>query len=130
MNSKLNLPVGVALFAALAVGLMFLLSGGLLQAQETTTTIEYYEENDTAAVATYNAVDPEMTAITSWSLAGTDAGFLRPQRAMACSASRSRPTLKHRATDKVGTGVHPEPQPWTTSTRSPSRPWTAPARPA
>ena len=33
MNSKLNLPVGVALFAALAVGLMFLLSGGLLQAQ-------------------------------------------------------------------------------------------------
>ena len=72
MISKLNLPVGVALFAALAVGLMFLLSGGLLQAQET-TTIEY-EENDTAAVATYTAVDPEMTAITSWSLDGTDAG--------------------------------------------------------
>ena len=34
MTSKLNLPVGVALFAALAVGLMFLLSGGPLQAQD------------------------------------------------------------------------------------------------
>ena len=61
----------LALLAALAIGLLFLMPGGLLQAQET-TTIEY-EENDTAAVATYTAVDPEMTAITSWSLAGTDA---------------------------------------------------------
>ena len=34
MNSKLNLPVGVAVFAALVVGLMFLLPGGLLQAQD------------------------------------------------------------------------------------------------
>ena len=62
----------IALLAALTLGLLFLLPGGLLQAQET-TTIEY-EENDTAPVATYTAVDPEMTAITSWSLAGTDAG--------------------------------------------------------
>ena len=33
-----------------------------------------YAENGTGPVATYTAVDPEMTAITSWSLAGTDAG--------------------------------------------------------
>ena len=72
MNSKLNLPVGVALFAALAVGLIFLLSGGLLQAQDNGSIM--YAENDTVAVATYTAVDPEMTDIVSWSLAGTDAG--------------------------------------------------------
>ena len=35
-------------------------------------TIEY-AENGTGPVATYTAVDPEMTAIASWSLAGTDA---------------------------------------------------------
>ena len=33
-----------------------------------------YEENGTGRVATYTAVDPEMTAIASWTLAGTDAG--------------------------------------------------------
>ena len=33
-----------------------------------------YAENGTGAVATYTAVDPEMTEIVSWSLGGTDAG--------------------------------------------------------
>ena len=32
-----------------------------------------YEENGTGSVATYTATDPEGTAITSWTLAGTDA---------------------------------------------------------
>ena len=32
------------------------------------------QENGTGAVATYTAVDPEMTEIVSWSLGGTDAG--------------------------------------------------------
>ena len=36
-------------------------------------TIEY-AENGTGPVATYTAVDPEMTEIVSWTLAGTDAG--------------------------------------------------------
>ena len=58
----------------MAVGLLFLLSGGLLRAQAA-GTIEY-PENGTGPVATYTAVDPEGTAITSWTLAGTDAGAL------------------------------------------------------
>ena len=53
----------VAFLAVLAVGLLFLLPGGLLQAQDD-GTIEY-AENGTGPVATYTAVDPEMTAITS-----------------------------------------------------------------
>ena len=61
----------LALLAALALCLLFLLPGGFAQAQE--TTIEY-EENGTGPVATYTAVDPEMTEIVSWSLGGTDAG--------------------------------------------------------
>ena len=61
----------LALLAALALCLLFLLPGGFAQAQE--TTIEY-EENGTGAVAAYTAVDPEMTEIVSWSLGGTDAG--------------------------------------------------------
>ena len=69
MNSKFNfsfLPVGVALVAALAVALMFLLSGGLLQAQDNGSIM--YAENDTGAVATFTAVDPEGEPIV-WSLA-------------------------------------------------------------
>ena len=34
-----------------------------------------YAENGTGQVARYTAVDPEQTAIVSWMLAGTDAGF-------------------------------------------------------
>ena len=57
MNSKLNLPVGVAVFAALVVGLMFLLPGGLLQAQDNGPIM--YAENDMGAVATFTGSDPE-----------------------------------------------------------------------
>ena len=53
------------------MGLLFLLPGGPLQAQED-STIEYPEDG-TDAVATYTAVDPEGTAIASWTLTGTDA---------------------------------------------------------
>ena len=79
MNSKLNLPVGVALFAALAVGLMFLLSGGLLQAQSVDADCEEnagktgyeceYAENGTGPVATFTATDPEGNPV-SWDLTG------------------------------------------------------------
>ena len=61
-----------AFLAALAVGLLFLLPGGPLQAQDADAPI-MYAENGTDAVATYTATDPEGTAITSWSLDGTDA---------------------------------------------------------
>ena len=60
-----------AFLAALAVGLLFLLPGGLVWAQDA-GTIEYAEDR-TDPVTTYTAMDPEQTAITSWTLAGTDA---------------------------------------------------------
>ena len=47
----------VAFLAVLAVGLLFLLPGGLLQAQDD-GTIEY-AENGTDPVATYTGIDPE-----------------------------------------------------------------------
>ena len=59
------------MLAVLAVGLLFLLPGGLVWAQDA-GTIEY-PENGTDAVATFTAVDPEADHIT-WSLAGDDAG--------------------------------------------------------
>ena len=65
-------PTFLVLLAALVAGLLFLLPGGLLQAQND-GMIEY-AENGTGAVATYTAVDPELTDIVSWSLGGTDAG--------------------------------------------------------
>ena len=67
MNSKLNLPVGVAVFAALVVGLMFLLPGGLLQAQD--NGVIMYPENGTAVVATFSATDPDMDNVT-WTFGG------------------------------------------------------------
>ena len=70
LNRRFAFPI-VAFLAALAAGLLFLLPGGLVQAQDD-GTIEY-AENGTGAVAAYTAMDPEQTAITSWTLAGTDA---------------------------------------------------------
>ena len=61
--------LGVTAFlAALAVGLLFLLPGGLVRAQE---TIEY-PENGTGPVATFTAVDPELAGAITWSLARAD----------------------------------------------------------
>ena len=61
----------LTLLAALAVGLLFLLPGGSLHAQDADGPIPY-EENRTDAVATFTAVDPEGESII-WSLAaGTD----------------------------------------------------------
>ena len=59
----------MAVVAALAVGLLFLLSGGLVLAQE---TIEYAEKGK-GPVATFTAEDPEGASI-QWSLGGVDAG--------------------------------------------------------
>ena len=71
LNRRLAFPT-LALLALLTASLLFLLPGGSLWAQDA-ETIEYLE-NGTGSVATYTAVDPEGTAITSWSLGGTDAG--------------------------------------------------------
>ena len=60
----------LAVLAVAALGLWLLLPGGALRAQE--PAIEY-PENDTGAVATFTAVDPEGESIV-WSLAGEDMG--------------------------------------------------------
>ena len=67
MNSKLNLPVGVAVFAALVVGLMFLMPGGLLQAQSAEQFFTYPENGD-GPVATFTASDPEGAMPVLWAL--------------------------------------------------------------
>ena len=67
-NRRFAFPI-LALLAALAVGLLFLLPGGPLQAQDADGPI-MYPENGTGPVATYTAVDPEMTAIASGHWAG------------------------------------------------------------
>ena len=72
-NRRFAFPI-LALLAALAVGLLFLIPGGPLHAQDADGPI-MYAENGTGSVATYTAVDPEMTAIASWSLGGTDAAL-------------------------------------------------------
>ena len=61
---------GIAVLAALAASLLFLLPGGLVQAQDAIM----YAENGTGPVATFTADDPEDSAIVSWTLDGADAG--------------------------------------------------------
>ena len=63
-NRRFAFPI-LALLAALAVGLLFLLPGGLLQAQDDGTM--EYAENGTDPVATYTGLDPEGRPIY-WSL--------------------------------------------------------------
>ena len=70
LNRRLSFPI-ITLLAALTVGLLFLLPGGPLQAQDADGPI-MYAENGTGAVATYTAEDPEGASIR-WSLDGTDA---------------------------------------------------------
>ena len=70
LNRRLAFPI-LALLALLTASLLFLLPGGPLHAQDSSTI--KYPENGTAAVATYTAVDPEGADITSWTLAGDDA---------------------------------------------------------
>ena len=66
--------VRVVLLAGILLALLLLpaLLHNPIYAQDANGPI-MYPEKGTAAVATYTAVDPEGTAITSWTLAGTDA---------------------------------------------------------
>ena len=64
-NRRFAFPI-LALLAALAVGLLFLLPGGPLHAQDADGPI-MYAENGTDPVATFTAVDPEGDGIT-WTL--------------------------------------------------------------
>ena len=69
-NRRFAFPI-LALLAVLAGGLLFLIPGGPLRAQESATIM--YPENGTEPVATFTAVDPEGKDIV-WSLGGADAG--------------------------------------------------------
>ena len=73
MKSKINIPVGVALFAVLALGLIFLLPGGLAQAQQAQQSFTY-AENGTGPVANFAARDPEGVTPIVWSLLTDHAG--------------------------------------------------------
>ena len=55
----------------MAVGLLFLLPGGLVQAQDADGPI-MYAENGTGPVATFTATDPELAGAVTWSLATGD----------------------------------------------------------
>ena len=70
LKKRLALPF-LVLLAALAVGLLFLLPGGLLQAQ-TAEQFFTYPENGTAPVATFSASDPEGATPIVWSVAADD----------------------------------------------------------
>ena len=68
LNKRFTLPF-LAVLAALALGLLFLLPGGLIQAQaQDSATIEY-AEGGMDPVVTLTATDPEMDTIT-WSVTG------------------------------------------------------------
>ena len=68
LNKRFTLPF-LAVLAALALGLLFLLPGGLLQAQQNNMTMVNYAENGEDAVATFTATDPEGATPITWSLA-------------------------------------------------------------
>ena len=65
---RLHAFSAVAFLAAVAFGLLFLLPGGLLQAQETYMMTVDYDENDTSSVLTLTAEDPERASPIIWSL--------------------------------------------------------------
>ena len=69
LNKRFTLPF-LALLAVLTAGLLFLLPGGLLHAQEGMTELEY-AENGMDPVATFTAVDPEGRTVY-WSLPTTE----------------------------------------------------------
>ena len=81
-------------------------------------TIEY-PENRTSSVETYRASDPERAGTITWSLAGTDAALFDIS-SNGVLTFKEKPNYEM-AGDLMGTGES-QPQPATTSTRSPSRP--------
>ena len=69
LNKRLTLPF-LAFVAVLAAGLLFLMPGGLLQAQDS-TTVEYIE-NSEDAVLSLSVSDPEGATPVTWSLVTAD----------------------------------------------------------
>ena len=73
VNRRLSFPI-LALLAALAIGLLFLMPGGPLQAQEVATGdgIIPFPENSEDPVRSFTSTDPEEDSI-EWSIRGLDA---------------------------------------------------------
>ena len=69
-NRRLSFPI-LALLAAVTVSLLFLLPGGPLHAQDSSTIS--YPEGEKRSVATFTAEDPEVAGDITWSLTGDDA---------------------------------------------------------
>ena len=64
----------VMLAVLLAAGLLFLMQGGLLQAQDSSQKSVVYVENDTDLVLTLVASDPESVTPIVWSILDDDEG--------------------------------------------------------
>ena len=74
MDRIFKLPVGVAVFAALALaGLMGMFAFSAAPTAEAQSTIPYPEMGD-GPVATFTARDPEGSQVVAWMLAGDDSG--------------------------------------------------------
>ena len=65
-------PTVLVLLVALVAGLLFLLPGGLLQAQQDNMTTVNFAENGEDAVAMFTATDPEGATPITWSVADAD----------------------------------------------------------
>ena len=65
-------PTFLVLLAALVAGLLFLLPGGLLQAQQDNMTTVSFTENGTGPVATFTGTDPEGATPIAWFIAASD----------------------------------------------------------
>ena len=72
INRRLSFPI-LALLAALAVGLLFVLPGGFAQAQGAEQSFTY-AENGEGPVATFTASDPEGVTPIVWSLLESEDG--------------------------------------------------------
>ena len=72
INRRLSFPI-LALLAALAVALLFLLPGGPLRAQETAGTF-YHHENDMGPIVPLTAEDPETVTPIFWDILEDDEG--------------------------------------------------------
>ena len=72
INRRLSFPI-LALLAALAVGLLFVLPGGFAQAQGAEQSFTY-AENGEGSVATFTASDPEGVTPIVWSMLTNDDG--------------------------------------------------------
>ena len=96
LDRRFSLSV-FTLLAVLGFSLLFLMVGGLAQAQD--TTIEY-AENGKDPVATFNATDPEGETPVEWFIQLTALSHVCRSGFTAASGFRRRRRLRHRQEDR------------------------------